>query len=174
MPVLITIGILIKIESQGPALFRQRRYGINGAAFNCLKFRTMTVLENGNNVDQATRNDPRVTSLGRILRRWSVDELPQLINVWRGEMSMVGPRPHAEAHNEFYRNKVRGYMRRHSLKPGITGWAQVLGLRGATETIAAMDTRVKADLHYINNWNLILDLEILLLTLIRFRSPNAY
>jgi len=173
-PILITIGILIRIDSEGPVLFRQRRYGMNGKAFNCLKFRTMTVLENDSKVDQATRNDSRVTALGRILRRWSLDELPQLINVWRGEMSMVGPRPHAEAHNEFYRNKVRGYMRRHSHKPGITGLAQVLGLRGATETIAAMDARVEADLHYINNWNLILDLEILLLTLIRFHSPNAY
>lgn len=173
-PLLIAIGVLIKFDSAGPVLFRQRRYGINGEPFHCLKFRTMTVVENGKKVEQARRNDPRITRLGAILRRWSLDELPQLVNVWRGEMSLVGPRPHAEAHNEFYRHKVRAYMRRHSLKPGITGWAQVLGLRGETRTLEAMEARVKADLHYIHNWNLLFDLEILLLTLVRLRGKNAY
>jgi putative colanic acid biosynthesis UDP-glucose lipid carrier transferase len=131
-------------------------------------------MEDGDVVIQVTRHDPRVTRVGSVLRRLNLDELPQLINVLRGEMSLVGPRPHAEAHNEYYRSRVNGYMRRHTLRPGITGWAQVLGLRGETQTLEAMDQRVQADLDYIHNWSLLLDLEIMLRTLIRWCDRNAY
>ena len=134
----------------------------------------MTTLENDDRVVQATRNDPRVTRVGAILRRWNLDELPQLVNIWRGEMSLVGPRPHAAAHNDYYRSRIKSYMRRHSLKPGLTGWAQVLGLRGETETIEKMEARVDADIEYIQNWSLKLDVKIFLLTFARWRNKNAY
>lgn len=173
-PLLTLIAIAIRLDSQGPVVFRQRRYGLGGESFDCLKFRTMRVQENAEVVEQAKRNDPRVTRLGRWLRSWNLDELPQLLNVWRGEMSLVGPRPHAAAHNEFYRTRVRGYMRRHALRPGLTGWAQVMGLRGRTETVDRMEARVSADLDYIQNWSLRLDLKILILTLVRWRNEHAY
>jgi putative colanic acid biosysnthesis UDP-glucose lipid carrier transferase len=173
-PLLLTITLAVKLDSPGPVLFRQRRYGLNGQPFDCLKFRTMFTQDNGAVVVQARRHDPRVTRVGAFLRRWNLDELPQLINVWRGEMSLVGPRPHAEAHNELYRTKVAGYMRRHGLRPGLTGWAQVLGLRGETDTLEKMQARVQADLDYIENWSLWLDLKIFLLTFLRWRSCNAY
>ena len=173
-PVLLLIALAVKLDSPGPILFRQRRYGLNGTPFDCLKFRTMRVQENGGVVQQAQRDDPRVTRVGAVLRRWNLDELPQLLNVWRGEMSLVGPRPHAEAHNELYRTKVSGYMRRHGLRPGLTGWAQVLGLRGETDTLDKMKARVRADLDYIEHWSLLLDLKIFLLTFLRWRGRNAY
>ena len=173
-PLLAIIALLIKVDSPGPVLFRQRRYGLNGKPFDCLKFRTMRTQENGEKVLQATRNDPRVTRVGAILRSWNLDELPQLFNVWRGEMSLVGPRPHAEVHNEYYRTKVSGYMRRHGLRPGLTGWAQVLGLRGETDTLDKMSARVSADIDYIQHWSLLLDFKIFILTLLRWKGTNAY
>jgi putative colanic acid biosysnthesis UDP-glucose lipid carrier transferase len=173
-PLLLLIALAIKVESSGPILFRQRRYGLNGKPFDCFKFRTMNAQENGLHVVQATRNDPRVTKVGAILRSWNLDELPQLMNIWRGEMSLVGPRPHAEAHNEYYRTQVSAYMRRHGLRPGLTGWAQVQGLRGETDTIEKMTARVNADIDYIQNWNLMLDCKIFLLTFLRWRNKNAY
>jgi putative colanic acid biosynthesis UDP-glucose lipid carrier transferase len=173
-PLLALIAIAIRLDSPGPVLFRQRRYGLEGESFDCLKFRTMRVQENGAVVEQARQHDPRVTGLGRWLRSWNLDELPQLLNVWRGQMSLVGPRPHAAAHNEYYRTRVRGYMRRHALRPGLTGWAQVMGLRGRTETLDRMEARVSADLDYIQNWSLRLDFKILLLTLLRWRNEHAY
>lgn len=173
-PLLLLIALIIRLDTAGPVLFRQRRYGLEGHSFSCLKFRTMLVQENGTRVEQARRHDPRITRSGRLLRAWNLDELPQLWNVCCGEMSLVGPRPHAAAHNEFYRTRVRGYMRRHALRPGLTGWAQVQGLRGETETLSQMAARVEADLDYIQNWSLRLDLKILLLTLLRWRSERAY
>lgn len=173
-PLLLAIAVAVKLDSPGPVLFRQRRYGLNGQTFQCLKFRTMRVQEDGPLVVQAQRHDPRITRVGAWLRRWNLDELPQLVNVWRGEMSLVGPRPHAAAHNELYRKQVPGYMRRHGLRPGLTGWAQVLGLRGETETLEKMAARVEADLDYIAHWSLLLDLKIFLLTFLRWRGTNAY
>jgi len=173
-PLLALLALFVVIDSPGPVLFAQRRYGINGRPFRCYKFRTMGVLEDGACVTQATRDDPRVTRVGRWLRRLNLDELPQLLNVLRGDMSLVGPRPHAEAHNEYYRTRVGAYMRRHTLRPGITGWAQVLGYRGETRTIEAMQQRVHADLDYIHNWSLVLDVEIMLLTFLSWSGSNAY
>ena len=173
-PLLLSISLVIVIDSPGPVLFGQRRYGEKGKPFRCLKFRTMRVLEDGDLVVQARRQDPRVTRIGAVLRRFNLDELPQLINVLRGEMSLVGPRPHAAAHNDYYRHRIAAYMRRHTLRPGLTGWAQVLGLRGETRTLDAMNQRVRADLDYIQNWSLLLDLEILLMTLWRWSGNNAF
>jgi putative colanic acid biosynthesis UDP-glucose lipid carrier transferase len=163
-PVMIAIAIGVKVTSPGPILFRQRRYGLSGREIYVLKFRTMTVCEDGPNVQQAQANDKRITPLGAFLRRTSLDELPQLLNVVGGSMSLVGPRPHAVAHNELYRQKIQGYMLRHKVKPGITGWAQVNGWRGETETIEKMERRVEHDLHYIHNWKVSLDFKILFLT----------
>lgn len=174
LPMLL-IALLVKLTSPGPALFKQQRYGLDGRPIRVLKFRTMTVAEDGENVRQAMRNDPRVTKLGSFLRRTSLDELPQFINVLRGEMSVVGPRPHAVAHNEIYRTKVKGYMLRHKVKPGITGWAQINGWRGETDDIAKMEARVEHDLWYIRNWTFALDLRIILLTVVRgFSGERAY
>lgn len=173
-PLLAAISLAVRLDSPGPVLFLQRRYGLNGKPFQCFKFRTMRVQENDAVVLQATREDPRVTPVGRLLRSWNIDELPQLLNVLRGEMSLVGPRPHAAVHNEFYRQRVSSYMRRHALRPGITGWAQVNGLRGETSTIDLMERRVQADINYIHNWTLALDFKILFLTLLRWSSPQAY
>jgi Undecaprenyl-phosphate glucose phosphotransferase len=165
-PIMLLIALLVKLDSRGPALFRQRRFGFNNHAITVLKFRTMQAGgENDPLVPQAQRNDPRVTRIGRFLRRSSLDELPQLINVLKGNMSLVGPRPHAIVHNEHYAAMIDGYLSRHRVKPGITGWAQVHGLRGETATIGAMRERVKHDLYYIENWSLRLDLWILLRTL---------
>ena len=169
------IALLVKLTSPGPIFFRQRRYGLNGKEIRILKFRTMTVCEDGPKIAQAQKNDPRVTPLGRILRRTSLDELPQFFQVLTGEMSIVGPRPHAVAHNEQYRSIIPGYMLRHKVKPGITGWAQVNGWRGETPTVRWMKKRVEHDLEYINNWSFFWDLKIILLTVLgRKKSHNAY
>jgi putative colanic acid biosynthesis UDP-glucose lipid carrier transferase len=174
VPMLI-IAILVKLTSPGPALFRQRRYGLNGEVIDVVKFRTMTVLEDGEDIKQATVNDPRITPLGAFLRRTNLDELPQFFNVLEGSMSIVGPRPHAVAHNELYRRKIRGYMLRHKVKPGITGWAQVNGWRGETDTLDKMERRVEHDLDYIRNWSLLWDLQIIFLTVFGAGSRrNAY
>ncbi len=174
-PVMLGIALAIRVSSPGPVLFKQRRYGLNGQEITVYKFRTMQVLEDGEEVTQAKRNDPRVTPLGAILRRTSLDELPQFINVLQGRMSIVGPRPHAVAHNEHYRKQIQGYMLRHIVKPGITGWAQVNGLRGETETLEKMEQRVEYDLQYLRNWSLTLDLSIILRTaFVLFKRQNAY
>lgn len=163
VPMLI-IGIVVKLDSRGPMLFRQRRYGLNGKPIYVLKFRSMTVCEDGDDVKQAQVGDARFTKVGAFLRRTSLDELPQFLNVMAGSMSIVGPRPHAVAHNELYRKKVHGYMLRHKVKPGITGWAQVNGWRGETDTIEKMEKRIEYDLYYIHNWRLDWDLRIIWLT----------
>ena len=175
-PLLLLIALAVKLSSPGPVLFRQERYGLDGKRFAVYKFRSMRVLEAGDQpgLQQATRNDPRVTPVGAVLRRWSLDELPQLFNVLKGEMSLVGPRPHAVEHNEYYRQHVAGYMQRHAFKPGITGLAQVEGWRGETATLDSMAARVDADLRYQRNWSLKLDIKILIKTLLHLRSPNAY
>ncbi|MCB1477438.1 MAG: undecaprenyl-phosphate glucose phosphotransferase [Rhodobiaceae bacterium] len=174
-PLLIAIGIAIRLESRGPALFTQTRYGFNEEPFRIIKFRTMTTQDDGADVKQATRNDKRITRLGRFLRRSSIDELPQLINVLYGEMSLVGPRPHAVAHNRYYEQRVVRYARRHNVKPGITGWAQVNGLRGETDTDDKMAKRVAYDLYYLDNWSFGFDLRIIALTVLTILgSRNAY
>jgi putative colanic acid biosynthesis UDP-glucose lipid carrier transferase len=156
-------------------LFTQRRYGLDGREIIIYKFRTMTVIEDGGVVRQATRDDNRVTRFGAFLRKYSLDELPQFVNVLQGRMSVVGPRPHAVAHNEMYRKLIRGYMIRHKVKPGITGWAQVNGLRGETDTLDKMRARIEYDLTYLRNWSLQLDLQIVLKTvLVVLRTQNAY
>jgi lipopolysaccharide/colanic/teichoic acid biosynthesis glycosyltransferase len=163
--VLVIAAILIKLDSKGPVLFRQIRHGFNNKPIRVFKFRTMTTLEDGCvSFRQAVRGDSRVTRVGRILRRTNIDELPQLINVIRGEMSIVGPRPHAVAHNEMYVDQIVRMSRRHNVKPGITGWAQVNGLRGETDTIEKMRKRVEYDLYYIDNWSLWLDIKIIIMT----------
>jgi Undecaprenyl-phosphate glucose phosphotransferase len=164
-PLLAITALLILLESGRPIFFRQRRYGFNQQEFRIIKFRTMTTLDDGDVVPQARRNDPRVTRLGRFLRRWNIDELPQLINVLKGDMSLVGPRPHALSHNREYERKIALYARRHNVLPGITGWAQVNGFRGETDTDEKMQRRVECDLHYIDNWSLWLDLRIMVMTL---------
>lgn len=164
-PLMLAIAIGIKLTSAGPVLFKQRRYGVDGKEIVVYKFRTMTVLEDGNTIKQATRNDRRVTRFGAFLRRTSLDELPQFINVLQGRMSVVGPRPHAVAHNEMYRNLIRGYMIRHKVKPGITGLAQVSGLRGETDTLDKMKARIDSDLTYLRNWSLQLDILIVIKTI---------
>jgi len=172
---MLLVATAVKLSSPGPVLFRQRRYGIDGKQIEVWKFRTMRVCEDGAVVTQATRGDPRVTPVGGFLRRTSLDELPQFFNVLRGEMSIVGPRPHAVAHNEEYRKKIKGYMLRHKVKPGITGWAQVNGWRGETDTLDKMARRVEHDLWYIRNWSVWLDLEIVILTALRgFTGKSAY
>jgi undecaprenyl-phosphate galactose phosphotransferase/putative colanic acid biosynthesis UDP-glucose lipid carrier transferase len=163
-PVLLLAAVMVKLTSKGPILFRQTRNGFNDRAFKILKFRTMRVLEDGPIVLQARKNDPRVTSIGKWLRRTSIDELPQIFNVLRGEMSLVGPRPHAAAHNSEYEQLIGQYAFRHHVKPGITGWAQVNGYRGETRTLELMEKRVEHDLWYINNWSLWLDLIIIMRT----------
>jgi putative colanic acid biosynthesis UDP-glucose lipid carrier transferase len=179
LPMLV-IAVLVKMSSKGTAFFSQRRYGLNGKPIHVLKFRTMTVTEDGDDVRQAKQNDDRFIRLGKFelgafLRRTSLDELPQFINVLGGEMSIVGPRPHAIKHNELYRSKIHGYMLRHKVKPGITGWAQVNGWRGETDTDEKMARRVEHDLAYIRNWRLLWDLEIIFLTVFgRKTSENAY
>ena len=175
-PLLLLIALLVATTSSGPVLFAQTRYGLDGRPFHMLKFRSMTVTEDGTTpgLQQARRDDPRVTPLGRILRHWSLDELPQLFNVLNGSMSLVGPRPHAVDHNEHYRQLIPGYMQRHTFKPGMTGLAQVEGWRGETAELEAMANRVKADLRYQREWSLGMDLRILLRTLFKLRSRNAY
>ncbi|MGQ9427253.1 undecaprenyl-phosphate glucose phosphotransferase [Gilvimarinus sp. F26214L] len=172
-PVLIATAIAVKCSSSGPILFRQKRHGWNGNIIEVLKFRSMYVHQDSH-VKQAQKGDPRVTPVGRFIRRTSIDELPQLFNVLKGEMSLVGPRPHAVAHNDYYADKIRAYMARHRIKPGITGYAQINGYRGETETLEKMQKRVELDLEYINNWSLWLDLQILLKTPLSLFSKNIY
>ena len=174
-PLMLLIAFVVKATSRGPVLFRQRRYGLNGEEILIYKFRSMRVMEDGAVVTQATKSDSRVTALGRILRSTSLDELPQLLNVLEGKMSVVGPRPHAVAHNEQYRKLISGYMIRHKVRPGITGWAQVNGLRGETETIEKMRARVHFDLEYLSHWSPWLDVKIICKTLwVIARDKNAY
>ncbi|ALG67530.1 undecaprenyl-phosphate glucose phosphotransferase [Beggiatoa leptomitoformis] len=172
---MLVIACLIRFTSKGEILFKQYRYGLNGEVIEVWKFRTMHVCENGEQVTQAQRNDPRITALGGFLRRTSLDELPQFINVLQGRMSIVGPRPHAVAHNEQYRKLIPRYMLRHKVKPGITGWAQINGWRGETDTLEKMAKRVEYDLEYIRNWSVWLDLEIIFATIYKgFLNKNAY
>ncbi len=174
-PIMLLIALLLKLKYGGPVIFKQIRYGLNGKEITVFKFSSMTVQEDGNQVTQVTAGDSRVTPLGRILRRYNLDELPQLWNVLKGSMSLVGPRPHAKAHNEFYRQQIPSYMARHLVKPGITGWAQVNGWRGETDTLDKMVKRVEFDLYYIKHWSIRFDIKILLLTMWRsFRDPNAF
>jgi putative colanic acid biosynthesis UDP-glucose lipid carrier transferase len=175
-PLMLLIALAVRLDSPGPVIFRQRRHGLNGEEIVVYKFRSMTVCEDGDDVAQARRSDPRVTRVGGFLRRTSLDELPQLFNVLQGAMSLVGPRPHCVAHNEFYGRVVRGYLRRHKIKPGITGWAQVNGLRGETDTVDKMRARIERDLEYLRNWSLRLDLFILLKTVwvVLAQRNNAY
>jgi Undecaprenyl-phosphate glucose phosphotransferase len=175
-PLMLMIAIAIKLTSPGPVFFKQQRHGYNGEVIKVYKFRSMTVHQEQNGqVTQAKKDDPRVTPLGAFLRRTSLDELPQFINVLQGRMSIVGPRPHAVEHNNYYRDKVDSYMRRHKVKPGITGWAQVNGLRGETDTLEKMQKRVEYDLYYIEHWSLWLDIRIVLMTVFKgFGGSNAY
>jgi len=173
-PLLMTISVLIKLDSRGNVIFRQMRRGCNGKPFEILKFRTMTVSENGHTVTQATKGDARVTRFGRFLRMTSMDELPQLWNVIRGDMSLVGPRPHALAHDNYYDELIRNYIYRHHMKPGLTGWAQVNGFRGETPTIDLMEKRVDYDVWYVSNWSIWLDLKILARTAAAVMFQEAY
>jgi putative colanic acid biosynthesis UDP-glucose lipid carrier transferase len=174
-PLMIAIAVGVKLSSPGPILFKQRRYGLDGRKIVVYKFRTMTVAEDGDVVRQATRNDSRVTRFGAFLRRTSLDELPQFVNVLQGRMSVVGPRPHAVAHNEMYRKLIRGYMIRHKVRPGVTGLAQVMGCRGETDTVEKMKARIEHDLAYLRSWSLLLDLQIILKTLaVVLGKQNAY
>ena len=174
LPMLL-VAFAVKLTSPGPVFFKQRRYGLKGEVVYVWKFRSMTVCEDGVSIPQAKQGDARITSWGAFLRKTSLDELPQFINVLQGSMSVVGPRPHAVAHNEEYRKLIHGYMLRHKVKPGITGWAQINGWRGETDTLYKMQKRVECDLHYIQNWSLWLDLKIVWLTIWRgFGGRNAY
>ena len=174
-PVMLVIAAAIKMESRGPVIFKQRRYGLDGEEIVVYKFRSMTVTEDGEAIQQAQVNDARITRLGAILRKSSLDELPQFINVLQGRMSVVGPRPHAVAHNELYRKLIKGYMVRHKVKPGITGWAQVNGYRGETKTLDKMKGRIDYDLDYLRNWSLRLDVIIILKTIsLVLKDQNAY
>jgi len=174
-PVMLAVAAAIRLTMPGPVLFKQRRYGLDGQEIVVWKFRTMKVQEDGANIRQATKDDDRITPLGRFLRRSSLDELPQFFNVLQGKMSVVGPRPHAVAHNEMYRKLIKGYMIRHKVKPGITGLAQISGARGETDTLDKMEARIQYDLEYLRNWSLRLDLWIIYRTVLdAFRDPNAY
>ncbi|PTD98133.1 undecaprenyl-phosphate glucose phosphotransferase [Pseudothauera lacus] len=174
-PVLLAVAIGVRLSSPGPIIFKQRRYGLDGKEILVYKFRSMTTCDNGNEIRQATKNDQRITPFGAFIRRTSLDELPQFLNVLQGRMSIVGPRPHAVAHNETYRKLIKGYMVRHKVKPGITGWAQVNGYRGETETVDKMEKRIEYDLEYLRHWSLGLDLWIIIKTaLLVVRDRNAY
>src|SRR5262249_16929676 len=163
-PVFVLIALMIRLDSPGPVFFRQRRYGFNQQMFRIFKFRTMNTLDDGDVIRQARRNDRRVTRMGRWLRQWNFDELPQLINVMCAEMSLGGPRPHALSHDRGFEQRVALYARRHNVKPGITGWAQVNGLRGEIDSDDKLRGRVDYDLYYIDNWSMLLDIKILLYT----------
>ncbi|MFZ3173705.1 MAG: undecaprenyl-phosphate glucose phosphotransferase [Thiobacillus sp.] len=174
-PLLLAIAVLVKATSKGPVIFKQRRYGVNGDEILVYKFRSMSVCEDNQVVTQATRNDARVTWIGSILRRTSLDELPQFFNVLQGTMSIVGPRPHAVSHNEHYRKLIHGYMWRHKVKPGITGWAQINGYRGETDTIDKMEGRVIYDIAYLKSWSVWLDITIILKTIkLVLKDSKAY
>jgi len=169
------VAILIKLDSPGPIFFVQRRYGFNQQPFRIIKFRTMRTLEDGPVIRQAQQNDPRLTRIGRWLRRWNIDEVPQLFNVLTGDMSLVGPRPHALSHDREYEQRISRYARRHNVRPGITGWAQIHGYRGETDTEEKMRKRVEYDLYYIDNWSLWLDFKIIVRTVLsRSAYRNAY
>ncbi len=175
LPLLLLVAVMVKLSSPGPIIFKQRRYGLDGREIAVYKFRTMIVTEDGAQIQQASKTDSRITRIGSILRRTSLDELPQLINVLQGRMSLVGPRPHAVAHNEEYRKLIKGYMVRHKVLPGITGLAQVNGCRGETSQLEEMEARVNYDLDYLRRWSPMLDLKIILLTAVRvFRDDKAY
>lgn len=174
-PLLLLAALLVKLESPGPALFRQTRGGLGGARFQILKLRTMHCREDGPELTQAQRGDNRITRIGRLLRASSIDELPQLLNVLRGDMSLVGPRPHAAVHDEYYGVRIPDYYARYQARPGLTGWAQVKGLRGGTETVEAMRRRVEADIEYIQTWSILKDAQIVLLTIPSLLiAENAY
>lgn len=174
-PLMLMIAWLVVITSPGPAIFKQKRYGMDGKPIEVWKFRTMRVMENGSDFKQATRNDNRITRVGAFLRKTSLDELPQFINVLQGSMSIVGPRPHAVAHNEEFRKIIKSYMRRHKIKPGITGWAQINGWRGETDTLEKMEKRIEHDLHYINHWSVWWDVKIIVKTVLKgFVGKNVY
>jgi putative colanic acid biosysnthesis UDP-glucose lipid carrier transferase len=175
LPLLVLIALLVKATSPGPIIFKQRRYGLDGIEIGVYKFRTMRVTEDGAQIRQASKTDQRITRVGSVLRRSSMDELPQLINVLQGRMSLVGPRPHAVAHNEEYRKLIKGYMVRHKVLPGITGLAQVNGCRGETSKLEEMEARVNFDLDYLRHWSPMLDIKIILLTVVKvFRDEKAY
>jgi putative colanic acid biosysnthesis UDP-glucose lipid carrier transferase len=175
-PLLLLIAAAIKLDSRGPVLFRQKRLGFNNQVIEVFKFRSMHAdAADGPKTPQATRQDPRITRIGRFLRRWSLDELPQFFNVLNGTMSLVGPRPHALDHNEDFARQIRGYFARHRVKPGITGLAQVRGYRGATDTPEKLEGRVRNDIFYVDNWSLSFDIQILLRTFaICLLGKNAY
>ncbi len=174
-PLFLAVAVAIKYDSPGPVIFRQRRYGFNQEPFQIFKFRSMTTLEDDAKLTQATENDARFTGIGKFMRRLNIDELPQLLNVLRGEMSLVGPRPHALAHDQQFERSIALYARRHNVKPGITGWAQVNGLRGAITTDDKIRSRIAYDLYYIDNWSLLFDLQILWLTVVSKKAyRNAY
>jgi putative colanic acid biosynthesis UDP-glucose lipid carrier transferase len=175
LPLLVLIAAMVKYSSPGPVIFKQRRYGLDGREIAVYKFRTMRVTEDGLQIRQASKSDSRITRVGSVLRRTSLDELPQLINVLQGRMSLVGPRPHAVAHNEEYRKLIKGYMVRHKVLPGITGLAQVNGCRGETSQLEEMEARVNFDLDYLRRWTPMLDIKIILLTVVKvFRDEKAY
>ena len=175
LPILIILAFGVKLSSPGPIIFKQRRYGLDGNEIVVYKFRSMTVTEDDNLVKQATKGDKRVTKFGQFIRKTSLDELPQFINVLQGRMSIVGPRPHAVSHNEMYRKLIKGYMVRHKVKPGITGWAQVNGFRGETASVESMKSRIDYDIEYLKTWSLGLDLKIVLLTVsLIFKDSQAY
>ena len=174
-PVLLVVALGVKLSSKGPIIFQQRRYGLEGEEIYVYKFRSMTACEDGVDLRQATRGDARVTKFGAFIRKTSIDELPQFFNVLQGRMSIVGPRPHAVAHNELYRTLISGYMIRHKVRPGITGWAQVNGMRGETDTVEKMEQRVQYDLAYLRNWSISFDLRIILRTIsVLIKGENAY
>jgi putative colanic acid biosysnthesis UDP-glucose lipid carrier transferase len=174
-PLMLGIAAAVKLGSPGPVIFRQRRYGLDGQEITIYKFRSMSVVEDGSMIEQARKNDSRITRFGAVLRKTSMDELPQFINVLQGRMSVVGPRPHAVAHNEQYRRLIKSYMVRHKVRPGITGWAQVNGFRGETDSLEKMEGRIRCDLDYLRNWSLRLDLFIILKTIrLVFRDTAAY
>jgi putative colanic acid biosynthesis UDP-glucose lipid carrier transferase len=174
-PLLLLLALLVKLSSPGPVVFRQRRYGLDGHEIMVYKFRTMLVTEDGEQIRQASRTDSRITPIGGFLRRYSLDELPQFINVLQGRMSLVGPRPHAVAHNEQYRTLIKGYMVRHKVRPGITGLAQINGARGETSKLEDMEARIRLDLEYLRGWSPLLDIKIMARTFVKvFRDDNAY
>ncbi|NDB70687.1 MAG: exopolysaccharide biosynthesis polyprenyl glycosylphosphotransferase, partial [Methylocystaceae bacterium] len=174
-PLLAIIALCVKLTSRGPVIFKQRRYGLDGNDITVYKFRSMTVMDDGDTIEQAKKEDPRITPIGAILRRTSLDELPQFFNVLQGRMSIVGPRPHAVAHNEMYRKLIKGYMLRHKVPPGITGWAQINGYRGETDTLEKMKGRIDYDLEYLRNWSLRLDLYIIAKTIwVVLKRENAH
>jgi exopolysaccharide biosynthesis polyprenyl glycosylphosphotransferase len=175
LPIMLMVALIIKLDSKGPVLFTQTRNGFGNHSFRILKFRTLHTVEDGAEIKQVSRNDNRVTRIGRLLRRTSIDELPQLWNIIRGDMSIVGPRPHAAAHNSHYGKEITNYAFRHHVKPGLTGWAQVNGFRGETRTVELMKQRVDHDLWYIDNWSVWIDIKIILRTFVQVLvQPSAY